>query len=253
MAPSTIAGARRPVRDLPPLGNQDLDALSRACGIPLRAYRADHVAERVARSIDREGTRTAHELAALLRRSPEARERFRRAIAISVTGRLRDPQQFEVLRERVLPELLAMPGDLRVWCAGCANGVELFDVAALIDGLGALDRTQLLGSDLLEQNIAEARAGGPDGPLPSGGVLARARWEVRDLTSQGAPDGRFRLILCRNVGIYLEPDARARLMTMLAGALAPGGVLMLGRSERLVAPEADSLAAYAPHAYRRLA
>jgi chemotaxis methyl-accepting protein methylase len=40
-------------------------------------------------------------------------------------------------------------------------------------------------------------------------------------------------------------------MRKLRGALAPGGVLLLGRSERLVDASAHGLEPYAPHAYRR--
>jgi chemotaxis protein methyltransferase CheR len=231
----------------------DLETLSRACGIPLHAYRAEHVAERVERSLEREAAGSPDDLAALLCRCPVARDRFRRSVAISVTGRFRDPHQFDLLRERILPDVLAAPGDLRVWSAGCATGLEVYGVAALVDSLGALDRTTLLGSDLLEQNIEAARAGGADGLPPSPAIAARTRWEVRDLTGDGAPDGHFRLILCRNVVIYLAPEARERLMHKLTHALAPGGVLLLGRSERLVAPADYGVEPYAPHAYRRAA
>src|SRR3954451_10424541 len=231
----------------------DVDTLSRACGIPLRAYRAEHVAERVLRALDRESLGSLVDLAGLLRTSPDARERFRRAVAISVTGRFRDPDQFDLLRERILPALLQDDRKLRVWCAGCATGLEVYGVAALVEALGALDRALFLGSDLLERNIEAARAGGSDGVPPSTAVAARTRWEVRDLTQPGAPEGRFDLILCRNVGIYFAPAARARLMAKLSDALADGGILLLGRSERLAAPAEIGLAPYAPHAYRKAA
>ena len=155
-----------------------------------------------------------------MRRSADVRDRFRRAVAISVTGRFRDPDQYDLLRDRILPDLLAKDGDLRVWSAGCATGLEVYGLATLLDSLGALDRARFLGSDLLEQNIEAARRGDADGVPPSPAVAARTRWEVRDLTQDGAPEGRFDLILCRNVGIYFTPAARARLMEKLSGALA---------------------------------
>jgi chemotaxis protein methyltransferase CheR len=229
----------------------EVETLSRACGIPLHAYRPEHVSERIERALERESVRSAVDLAGLLRRCDAARDRFRRAVAISVTGRFRDPHQFDLLRDRILPDLLTGEGPLRVWSAGCATGLELYGVASLVDELGALSRARLLGSDLLEQNIAAARAGGDDGVPPTSAIAARTRWEVRDLTEPGAPEGRFDLILCRNVGIYFAPAARGRLMAKLSGALAPGGVLLLGRSERLVAPGELGLSNYAPHAYRR--
>jgi chemotaxis protein methyltransferase CheR len=231
----------------------DVDTLSRACGIPLHAYRAEHIAERVERALEREKLNSLVDLAGLLRRSAVARDRFRRAVAISVTGRFRDPDQYDLLRDRILPALLDKDSDLRVWSAGCATGLEVYGLAALIDSMGALDRARFLGSDLLEQNIEAAREGGADGVPPSAAIAARTRWEVRDLTQDGAPDGRFDLILCRNVAIYFAPAARARLIHKLAGSLAAGGILLLGRSERVSAPAEYGLDPYAPHAYRSAA
>jgi chemotaxis protein methyltransferase CheR len=252
MAPSLLAGARRSVREpSSPIGDHDLAALSRVCGIALHAYRPEHIAECVGRSVDREPAESPAALAALLRGCSAARDRFRRSVAISVTGRFRDRHQFDLLRDHILPDLLGTPGDVRVWSAGCATGLEVFGVATLLDAMGALDRSHLLGSDLLEPNIEIARAGGDDGILTSPAVMARARWEVRDLIHDGAPAGRFRLVLCRNVGIYFSPGARTSLMDTLAGSLSPGGVLLLGRSERLRAPERHGLELCAPNAYRR--
>jgi chemotaxis protein methyltransferase CheR len=83
-------------------------------------------------------------------------------------------------------------------------------------------------------------------------VRARVRWERRDVVAEGPPRGHWRLVLCRNVAIYLARGARDRLHRALASALAPDGVLLLGRSERLTAPEELGLRQVAPHAYGRL-
>jgi chemotaxis protein methyltransferase CheR len=225
-------------------------SLSVACGLPLHAYRDDHVAARIERSVEREGLGSLEELTALVRRDASARARFRRALAISVTGRFRDPQQFDLLGDRILPDLLARGGTLSAWSAGCSTGLELLSLADLIDRQGGLERSRLLGSDLLAENIETAREGGGD-EHPSAGLAARCRFEVRDLILDGPPDGAFSLILCRNVAIYFAPDTRAAVMTMLAASLAPGGVLLLGRSERLIDPGTYGLESYVPHSYRR--
>jgi chemotaxis protein methyltransferase CheR len=78
------------------------------------------------------------------------------------------------------------------------------------------------------------------------------RWEQRDIVSDGPPGGSWRLILCRNLAIYLASEAKDALHERLATALAPGGILMVGRSERLSNPRALGLEAAAARAYRRL-
>ena len=54
---------------------------------------------------------------------------------------------------------------------------------------------------LLEENLAIAQVGAFDGV--SDAVRARVRFEQRDLAADGPPPGRWRLVLCRNVAIYM--------------------------------------------------
>lgn len=222
-------------------------ALSRATGLELGAYRAEHVTERVRRAVEREGAGTPEQLARLLARDAGACARFRRSVAVSVSGTFRDPAQFELLERELLPPLLAGGRRLSVWSAGSADGTELVSVAVLLERLGALGRSLLLGSDLLEENVEAARRRVRE----QAPARARIRFERRDLVREGAPPGRWRLVLCRNLAIYLAEEAKGRLHETLAGALARGGVLLLGRSERLTDPGALGLEPAGPHAYRR--
>lgn len=203
------------------------------------------------RALEREGAAGVNELVRRLDADPEARQRFRTSVAVSVSGLFRDPAQFDLLEQTLLPPLLAGGRRITVWSAGCANGTELYSLAIVLQRLDALERAHLLGSDLLEENLAEARRGTFDGGAIASELRARCRWERRDLTRDGAPPGAWRLALCRNLAIYLAPAARHALHATLAAALAPGGVLLLGRSERLTRPEALGLEPVAPHAYRR--
>ena len=210
------------------LGAGDLAALSAVSGLRLQTFRPEHVADRIARALAAERLRDAAALTARMRGDGRVRERFRRSVAVSHSGFFRDPQQFEALEQRLLPRLLEHATRLRTWSAGCANGLELWSLAVVLSRLGVLDRAALLGSDLLEENLAVARAGVYDVVEITPALKARARWERRDLTLEAPPGGRFDLIMCRNVAIYFEPATKARVHRLLAGALAPGGVLMLG-------------------------
>ena len=229
-----------------------LPLLSRELGIELGAYREEHVSERIRRTLEREKLESGAELVRLVRVDPEARERLRRSVAVSFSGLFRDPAQFELLERELLPLLLASGEPLRVWSAGCADGSELYSVAILLERLRALKRSFLLGSDLLEENLAAARRGVYEGVAVPEQLRARVRWERRDLVRYGAPSGRWDLVLCRNVAIYLGAPAKQKLHELLAASLAPGGVLLLGRSERLGDPATLELERVGPHAYRRL-
>jgi chemotaxis protein methyltransferase CheR len=225
-----------------------LQAISAATGLRLEAFREEHVAERISRALASERVPSVDELAATLRRDARARERFRRSVAVSHSGFFRDPEQFEALEERILPRLIERSTRLRVWSAGCADGSELRSIALVLDRLGGLERSFLLGSDVLAGNVERARLEAAADPLGT-----RLHWEVRDLVADPPPSGAWHLVLCRNVAIYLSGEAKLALHRALAGALAPAGVLLLGRSERLVDPRALGLERAGPHAYRRSA
>ncbi len=225
-------------------------ALANAAGLNLGMYRSEHVEERVRRAIERERVADELALARRLGADANARTRFRRSVAVSVTGLFRDPAQFDLLEELLSP-LLSDGRRLGVWSAGCADGSELYTVGMLLERLAALDRSLLLGSDLLDENLAIARRGVYGDVRIPDTVRARVRWEKRDIVSAGAPGGSWRLILCRNVAIYLTPEAKRTLHETLAAALAPGGVLLLGRSERIAVPADLGLEPAGRNAYRR--
>jgi chemotaxis protein methyltransferase CheR len=228
-------------------------ALAAATGLELTEYRPDHVEECLRRAIEREGTADVHELARLLRSDDRAASRFRCSLAVSVTGLFRDPQQFDVLD----PWLERLPSrshaGVSVWSAGCANGAELLSAGMLLERRGLLEGARLLGSDVLEENLAAARAGGPDPDVVPDAVRRLARWERRDLVRDDAAPGHWSLVLCRNVAIYFTARARDALHARLAGALAPGGLLLLGRSETLTTPGRLGLESVGPHLFRRAA
>ena len=151
--------------------------LARATGLELSGYRREHVEERVRRALERERVSDVRALAVLLARDPDARARFRRAVAISVSGLFRDPAQFELLEDVLLPRLVESGRRVSVWSAGCADGSELYSVAVLLERLGVMEGALLLGSDLLDENLARARRGVYEGVVFPDDVRARLRWE----------------------------------------------------------------------------
>jgi chemotaxis protein methyltransferase CheR len=170
-----------------------------------------------------------------------------------VTGLFRDPEQFQLLERDLLPLVLGARRQLRVWSAGCADGSELYSVGILLAQMGLLEKAVLLGSDLLSENLAQAEQGVyGDVQLP-GSLRARMRWEQRDLLHDSTPPGKWSVVLCRNVLIYLRPAAKRGVHERLSRALALGGVLLIGRSERISDPAAIGLELVGPQAYRRVA
>jgi chemotaxis protein methyltransferase CheR len=224
-----------------------LAELAAAVGLPLAQYRPKHVGRQLDRAKAREQVASWSELLLRIEKDNEARARIRRAVAVSVTGPFRDPEQFDLLEQNVLPELGRRFDRIRVWSAGCADGSEVLSLAIVLRRLGCLERSFILGSDLLSENIEIARRK----VAAELGPQTTVRLETRDLLASDVPPGRFALILCRNLAIYLQPEAKRKLHTMLAAALMRNGVLVLGRAERLSEPLALGLTRAGPHHYRK--
>jgi chemotaxis protein methyltransferase CheR len=112
--------------------------------------------------------------------------------------------------------------------------------------MGAIERSLLLGSDLLEENVALARRRAGSRPP----VRARVRWERRDVVAEGRRAATGASCSAATSRSTSRGERRDRLHRALASALAPDGVLLLGRSERLTAPESSACARWHPRVRR---
>lgn len=194
-----------------------------------------------------------------LRPDPALEASVVEAMTTNETLFFRDRTAFDALRDDILPALLAARAErrhLRIWCAAASTGQEPYSVAMLLaDMQSALAgwRVEILATDISAEAIFRARAGVYSQFEVQRGLPIRRL--LRDFTQSGAgwtiapelrravefrvfnlldgfePLGRFDLILCRNLVIYLDGASRATLLGKLSAALAPDGVLCLGASE----------------------
>lgn len=241
-------------------------------GLDLEAYKPRQMERRIVALLYRSGVRTLGELRTQLETSPQRLEAFVDGLTINVSEFLRNPDKFQELGERVLPELLARHERLRVWSAGCSMGAELYSVGMWLEALGALDRCELVGSDLDRAILARAEAGlygdhelqgvpeawraryfQPEGArtrFTGDAIRARTRFFAHNLLAD-PPVADCQLILCRNVVIYLNDASKQQLYRAFARALVPGGVLFLGSTERIFGHRELGLEAPAPFFYRK--
>jgi chemotaxis methyl-accepting protein methylase len=93
----------------------------------------------------------------------------------------------------------------------------------------------------------------PRRPLPALQQIVRVI--KHDLTSEPAPAPPYDLVVCRNVVIYFDRPMQERLFSLFADALAPGGVLVLGKVETLFGAARDRLVLEEPREriYRKAA
>ncbi|HMJ14518.1 MAG TPA: CheR family methyltransferase [Polyangiaceae bacterium] len=163
----------------------------------------------------------------------------------------RDPAQWDALRARLLPELRA--DSLRAVSVGCSTGEEAWTLAMLLDdACQSTSRSyRVVGVDRSRPALESAQeAAYPSSvarSLPqewaqrylnasgdtvhvNAALRTRVRFVCRDLMG-GMPPGSFELIVCKNLLIYFGDDAGSRALELLFHALAPGGALVVARSE----------------------
>lgn len=201
------------------------------------------------------------------------------ALTTNETFFFRDMAPFEVLRSRLLPEMLArlsLHQRLRVWSAAASSGQEAYSMAILFRELNIQSRcAPILATDLSEQVLAYAREAKyvqfeVNRGLPAMYLVKyferedldwRLKSEIRDvvqferfdLRHSMAPLGKFHLILCRNVLIYFDGDTKRKILEGLCQALEPGGFLMLGSAESIPRPHPlwERISDHAATIYRR--
>jgi chemotaxis methyl-accepting protein methylase len=151
----------------------------------------------------------------------------------------------------------------------------LLDLARHATSPRAMEEVRVIASDVDAQALTLAEAGRyPPQAAPAirellprpYGVVANGVFEVdpalrphlefrrEDLTVRRAFGERFDLVCCRNLLIFLGREGQRRVLDTAFHALQPGGILMLGRTESLVAlPEAGLAPLDVTHRiYRRI-
>jgi chemotaxis protein methyltransferase CheR len=190
-----------------------------------------------------------------LESDPGPLDELRRLLTINVSEFFRDPAQFAVIADQVLPELLDGRSRVEVWSAGCARGQEPYTLAMIADELGAAPRVKILATDIDQEALAHAMAGGPylpaevrqlpeqwlqacctataEGAFVTDALRRRVDFALHDLLADPYPLG-LDLIVCRNVTIYFTPETKQRLVRQFLDSLREGGFLFIGGAEALV-------------------
>lgn len=179
-------------------------------------------------------------------------------ILISVTGFFRNPQAFDVLKQKVFPALLRQDREdepVRVWTLGCSTGQEAFSIAMAFteycDKIPRAPKLQIFATDLNDSVLEIARQGfyslgqvvdvSPErlkrffkeekGGFRLSKSLRDTCVFARHNVLSDPPFSRLDLISCRNMLIYFEAASQKSILPNFHYALKPGGFLFLGASE----------------------
>lgn len=240
--------------------------LEKACGILLGENKQYLVSSRLNKLMEQQGIKHLGELVQRLQAQPRGnlRELVVDAMTTNETLWFRDTYPFEVMKNKVLPEMIkASPGQrLRIWSAACSSGQEPYSLSMTIDefektNLGQLKSgAQIVATDLSASMLANCRTGEYDSLAIGRGLspdrLQRyfdakpnGRWAIKapirtrvefrpfNLLDSYAILGKFDVVFCRNVLIYFSAQVKKDILLRIHSTLKPGGYLFLGASEAL--------------------
>ncbi|MBQ2803442.1 MAG: protein-glutamate O-methyltransferase CheR [Lachnospiraceae bacterium] len=182
-------------------------------------------------------------------------EEFVNYITINVSEFYRNPDQWKILDETVIPELISKFGkNLKVWSAACSTGDEPYSLVMALSKHIPLNQIKIYATDLDKQVIAKAKTGlyaeksiasvpeefkkkyftkvGPSYKIADE-IKARVEFKEHNLLKDVYPTD-YHLIVCRNVLIYFTEEAKDEIFRKYCKSLSRGGVLFIGSTEQIM-------------------
>ena len=227
-------------------------------GVNFRDYKKNTILRRIDKRLKINYKNNVEEYFNFLSEKPEEIRILYNDLLIGVTEFFRDKEAFELLEEKIIPELCANKKEfttLRVWVAGCSTGEEAYTVSMLLDKYIRNNKLRLdfkiFATDLDQKAIEMARYGRfskhIESQVPStllhqyfiqrgdyyeviNELRKKVIFSVHNLLSD-PPFIRMDLITCRNVFIYLTGEVQKKILYTFNYALKDMGYLMIGAHE----------------------
>ena len=175
-------------------------------------------------------------------------------LLIGVTSFFRDSAAFRILKDKAIADLFAEDNDepVRVWVAGCSTGMEAYSIAMLMDSVSGDEGKNftIFATDISRPSLAKASKGiytqkqfasvpaeyrryfeEKDGSWKvTRNIRSHMVFSYHDVLSD-PPFAKMNLVSCRNMMIYLKPEAQDIVLERLNYSLSKGGFLFLGSGE----------------------
>lgn len=195
-----------------------------------------------------------------LKANPEELKLLFKEFLIGVTSFFREPIEWELLKDKVIPALLearSPNNTLRVWISGCSTGEEAYSLAIVFkEVIGRLKpykdfSMQIFATDLDCEAIDKAREGIFSVNIAKDISTERLNRyfvkvnrgyqvvkDIRDMVIfaqqnmiKDPPFTKIDILVCRNLLIYLTPEIQKKLIPLFHYSINVGGFLFLGSAE----------------------
>jgi len=260
------------------LFSQLLDAVNASW----RGYRKVRkgVKKRIGRHMQELGCRDMADYIERISSDEKAKAECKRLMGVSISRFFRDRRLWDILKERVLPELVEQGrSPLKIWFAGCAGGEEVYSFRILWEeccgGLENPPELRVLATDLNPEYMERARAGiylagtlrevdetrlsrwfskhGKNRYSVDGSLQKHVYWEVHDHVEDPPPEESLDIVFLRNSILTYHPEeVFSKPLGRIAAAISPSGFLIIGAKEEIPDPRRQNLLRYDRYIYRKI-
>jgi two-component system, chemotaxis family, CheB/CheR fusion protein len=228
-------------------------------GYRFNHYKKSVVSRRIRRRMYLHGVSSINDYLTMVEKGDQEATMLAADLMIGVTSFFRDRLAWKALHLDVTRKLAAEDDDtpIRIWTPACATGEEAYSIAMMIhhelDLSGRKREIQVFATDVNDRALEKARSGiypssiaGDMSPeyirkfftYSEDGLTVTINKEIRqhvvfakqDLLVD-PPFSRLDIVICRNLLIYLEPEAQEKCISLFHYALKKGGCLFLGNAE----------------------
>lgn len=226
--------------------------------IDLSYYKERQMKRRIDALIDKRGFKKYSSYVFELKQNKVLYDEFLTYITINVSEFFRNPEQWKVLEEEVLPQILENNiGEIRVWSAACSSGDEPYSLAMLLSKHMPNSKIKIYATDIDSQILEQAQIGLYNIKSLKGvpeDMLAKHFKQINETTYQISDKIKsfvefsrhnllkdnyhknLDLIVCRNVLIYFTDEAKDMIYKGFHNSLKNKGFLFIGSTEQIIQP-----------------
>lgn len=232
------------------------DTIFQLMKIDLNSYKERQMKRRIDSLIIKHGFTSYNNYIQILKTDKGFYDEFTNYITINVSEFYRNPDQWTVLEQDILPYLFDSFGrELKVWSAACSTGDEPYSIVMLLSKHLPLNRIKVFASDIDQPILEKAKIGiyhqNSLKGLPeefikkhfkqvdnksyqiSDEIKACVEFKKHDLLQDSYPND-CDLIVCRNVLIYFTDETKTRIYNGFNKSLKKGGILFVGSTEQML-------------------
>lgn len=217
--------------------------------IDLFSYKEEQLHRRLKSFFIRNGITDIDKYVQLIKRSTDEREKFLDFVTINVTEFYRNPELFKELSDLLEANKYQ---NMKIWSAACSNGCEPYSVAIMLLEIG-INNFSIIATDLDPTIIKRAKEGVYDEidlKNLSPAIIRKYFDKIEDkyyITSKikkhitfknhdllmDKYEKDFDLVLCRNVVIYFNSEAKEKLYKEISQSIKKDGLFFVGATENI--------------------